>query len=165
MRPRAILTLALSFTYLIIGWYWIGKLTPKKEIDPYLARYYNAFADSVDINCYMREFEEPNQIVVKFGKLDDETIGTCGKNIFGYEITIDKDSWEFSDEETRYQLMFHEAGHCMLNLEHSDNPRDIMYDSLVPLHMNVIVYQANKLIMENCSLWRQNEFNPIKIRN
>ena len=60
-----------------------------------------------------------NDVVgISFGMFDDEVI----------DIYIDNSYWEKADSAIRKKLIFHELGHDVLNLEHSRNPNDYMYE-------------------------------------
>jgi len=60
-------------------------------------------------------------------------IGLCIKTATEVDIYIDRDSWNSYDSQQRELLLFHELGHCVLDLEHDKStdseglPDDIMF--------------------------------------
>lgn len=95
-----------------------------EDIQPFFERFQSVTGASV------------NGITAGFGHIKEPTVGVChysnGDNSFR-EITIDIDYWNNSDEFDREQLLFHELGHCAMNLGHyvgKDDehiPNSIMY--------------------------------------
>lgn len=49
----------------------------------------------------------------------DNIAGMCTRNI--HHVTIDKTFWERSSSLRKELIVFHELGHCYLNLNHSDD--------------------------------------------
>lgn len=90
---------------------------------------------------YGLELNDPNGLrVFKFSNLSEEhqsdpyIIGICQKWFVGSPNIWYIDQWESIEvlKPTNYDdqfkaLVYHELGHCLLNLEHTDNPKDIMY--------------------------------------
>lgn len=51
-----------------------------------------------------------------------EAVGVCYRNSDGTRIaTISRFGWESYGECQRRELIYHELGHCLLNLKHSEN--------------------------------------------
>lgn len=69
-------------------------------------------------------------------------IGLCVKTAGEITIYISKTAWNEYDSQQREMLLFHELGHCVLNLEHDKSldsagvPNDIMY----PINFDSIYY-------------------------
>lgn len=55
-------------------------------------------------------------INIQFG--DIESFGLCATN--SGDITIDRETWNASNDEKREWVIFHELGHCILGREHRD---------------------------------------------
>lgn len=96
---------------------------PKVQIDPrfhsHLETYLN-YKEEYTGNRKLRKMS----IVLK--DLDSDYIGYCTYYLTGRRtITIDKTFWEQSNMVDRDLLLFHELGHCDLNLDHSE-PKSIM---------------------------------------
>jgi hypothetical protein len=75
---------------------------------------------------------------IVFGTLNPNVeIGVCEVGI-GRKITIDPSSWATLQEYSRQNLIFHELGHCILNLGHDSTlmsngiPNSLMNPSLLP---------------------------------
>jgi hypothetical protein len=76
-------------------------------------------------------------IDVTFGDLDDDIVGMCYSWKDGRrKIVIDKQFWDIESETQREELMFHELGHCAMNLGHDEEisymgrtscPNSVMY--------------------------------------
>lgn len=64
------------------------------------------------------DFSYNDVVGVSFGIFNDEII----------DIYIDNSYWEKVNSLTRKKLIYHELGHDVLNLEHSTNPNDYMYN-------------------------------------
>lgn len=73
---------------------------------------------------------------------DDGVIGLCVKTAGEITIYLSKPHWDSYDSQQREMLIFHELGHCVLNLEHdrsldSDGvPNDLMY----PVNFDSLYY-------------------------
>lgn len=76
-------------------------------------------------------------ISVVFGELEEDMVGVCQSWSNGTKkVTIDKEYWDMETETQREELMFHELGHCAMNLGHDEGvmragritcPNSIMY--------------------------------------
>lgn len=75
---------------------------------------------------------------LKFAKLGDDIAGVCrtwrwavGEGISHLEIMVDEEFKSLKPEWMVRALLFHEMGHCLLRLEHSEEePRVIMHPRL-----------------------------------
>lgn len=73
---------------------------------------------------------------------DEGVIGLCVKTASEISIYINTPKWNSYDSQQREMLVFHELGHCILNLEHdrsldSDGvPNDLMY----PVNFDSLYY-------------------------
>lgn len=91
-------------------------------IDPEIQEYYDKFYIELGIN--------PDEIPAEFSDLHSPAVGLCisypdGKS----NILIDRAFWDRSSDSAREQVVFHELGHCLLQLGHNDN--SISIDNLV----------------------------------
>lgn len=68
-------------------------------------------------------------------KSASNSIGVCIKQKIGfnmtYSIEIDPKNWFNSTADERQLLVYHELGHCDLNLPHSNTPISIMNEVLM----------------------------------
>lgn len=78
-------------------------------------------------------------IKVTFGSLKENNVGVC---IYGVnrEIILDREFWDEITDAGREELIFHEFGHCILNLGHDSTfvlingnvmPKSIMYPYII----------------------------------
>ena len=82
-------------------------------IDAALMPYFQSFANGVGINF--------SGVAGVFGSLPYPTVGRCTKVNTGERyITIDPYYWSQVNENTKEELMYHELGHCVLNLAHNE---------------------------------------------
>lgn len=58
-------------------------------------------------------------IEIDYGKFNEDIVGLCETGINYKKITIDKIFWIYN-ENNREQLIAHEIGHCLLELDHLD---------------------------------------------
>jgi hypothetical protein len=97
---------------------------PKKYREPAFDPLLQAFEE-------LTGFSTKN-ISTRFMPLDGMIVGLCISNNTGFrEIQIDPNFWKNSGEMARENLIFHEAGHCVLNLEHTSE-FIILNDQMVP---------------------------------
>lgn len=98
-----------------------------KDFQPY----YNEFMEIVKEYCSEDQYFHPN-FKIEFHRLPGKEIGSCLTRPDRFIIYIDLDYWNTpvsNSEEKRYSLMFHELSHCILDLDHSDDPENYMYYS------------------------------------
>lgn len=86
------------------------------------------------------QFEYPMALRVYISKNLDKrlgnVVGLCRITSNRIRIYLDKDAWERYDDVRREMLMFHELGHCVLDLDHNRStmlngtPLSIMYPNL-----------------------------------
>ena len=82
--------------------------------DPEFEEFTDAFESIFDVEV---------DYSVVFGSLERPRIGLCskhyvGKKVTGREIIIDKDFWDTATYWEKMSIVFHEAGHCSLDLLH-----------------------------------------------
>ncbi len=109
----------LSFAFLVLGCNQIDTL----ETDPELVPYFQIFADEAAVRGIEVDFVEANieGLLQDIGR--NEVLGQCFRNEQRpRKVIIDRGYWERDDvtEEDRQFLIFHELGHCFLDLEHDD---------------------------------------------
>lgn len=109
----------------------------------YLAKIENICPDGIKIR------QRP-QRVIQFGDLPSPEIGLCAISMFRTVLTIDKQYWRVADEVEKLSLFEHEEGHCVLGLEHRDDPNNYMYFQAYPISKEELDKQVNNDIKENC---------------
>jgi hypothetical protein len=73
---------------------------------------------------------------------DNGVIGLCVKTSGALSIYVSKRHWDSYDSQQREMLVFHELGHCVLNLDHDRSmdfegvPNDLMY----PVNFDSLYY-------------------------
>lgn len=91
------------------------------ELIPYWAR----FTESVNAKS--------SHVAGFFKKLDKPTVGLCTSYEEGSrKIEIDPDYWQSVNALGKEQLVFHELGHCALNLDHNSNMLDLHEAGMIP---------------------------------
>lgn len=95
-----------------------------------------------ELQPHVAKFEEISghnvSILMEWAELDDSVMGVCYSWSDGHrEIQIDSVKWVNLTYEGQEELVMHELGHCILNLEHDEGvldmggwtnlPRSIMY--------------------------------------
>ena len=90
-----------------------GKQCKTVHVDPELAVYAKTFEDDMEVST--------SNITMQFGYLDDDLAGLCRSWSNGdREITIEPEYWKELNYIEREELMYHELGHCAMNLDHND---------------------------------------------
>lgn len=126
------------------------KTTFKHVREPAFESYFKQFEDLTGIST--------QDVSTKFQAQKDMLVGTCHSWSTGErEIQIAYYYWEVLSELEKQNLIFHEAGHCSLNLGHDDTfieqdntimPRSIMYPYLFgdfPVYEKYLTYYHEEL--------------------
>lgn len=87
-------------------------LDPRGQIDPAFYPYVRDFEATVGAPV--------RGVGMSFEDLEDSELGLCTFGLWSNEITIDSRSWATMSEPGQEQLIFHELGHCFLNLDHEN---------------------------------------------
>lgn len=88
-----------------------------------------------DWSWYHVNFPVPVTTDIIFGKTSEpDAAGTCYKSSRGSYIAIDQEYWDKVGHRRRTQLIWHELGHCQLDMEHNN--------SNVPSVMRSYAWQA-----------------------
>ena len=132
-------------------------------IEPQFQVFYNEFIE--DLNKYNIKLYNKNvSIKVNYGNmtykdslaecfLDSKTI-YINKDYYNYTKTFIEND-DLDDDIYYYlilkKLIYHELGHCLLNLKHSNDPNDLMYK----------IDNVN-IFLDNPDLMLSNFFNSIK---
>jgi Zn-dependent peptidase ImmA (M78 family) len=137
---------ALWAFILLFGLY---RIVPIHYVDKGLESYVSDFEQLDKIYCPGGEL--PNQLVIKFGDLSKENwLGVCKISPVRSEVIFDKDYWTNADEDDKISLVFHELSHCILDLDHVDDPNNYMYPSYTRMNRDVVIAQTIKNIKETC---------------
>lgn len=83
---------------------------------------------------YIKNFESyygkpANYVPIVLVEMESPYLGKCytytrGPNVFPIQIEISSEFWSRTSEDAKNALIFHELGHCVLNLDH--------YGSIMP---------------------------------
>jgi hypothetical protein len=90
------------------------------------------------VETFERACDVRVNLPIDFGSLPPPVIGRCYYSDIYREIELDKDIWPGLDYLQREQLIFHELGHCTLDIDHDNTsleggcPASIMYYKLMP---------------------------------
>lgn len=94
-------------------------------VDEELAEYAHRFEQDIGVGS--------GGISMAFGVLEGNTVGLCSIGPSGRKITIDSEYWSLISESQKEELMYHELGHCAMELDHDEGllpnncPVSIMY--------------------------------------
>ena len=113
----------------------ISNVEDERQTEPYLKMF------QAEMMLRGLNFEYPRELRIYVTKnltkrFADGTIGLCSKSSNRIRIYLDQDAWNKYDHVGREMLMFHELGHCVLDLPHNmaamvdGTPYSIMYPSL-----------------------------------
>ena len=94
------------------------------------------------------EVEVDTDMIIGFGPLPSPTVGLCTvwtstKKRYK-QITVDPEFWADAEDERKELLMYHELGHCVLDLGHSDG--GVMSDTLI--HNEIYVSNKEQLLKD-----------------
>lgn len=111
-----VLFLAILFFSLVANAGWFGE----GELESYAHGFITDSAgklkdkDLIHTKLKLEEIKEYNPVK------DVGVIGLCTRTIYSdqFTITIDRRYWLTAWDKDRWQLMYHELGHCMCNLNH-----------------------------------------------
>lgn len=104
MIPR----ISLKYTFLAV--FLASCSTLSTEVDPELYDYAVRFDKDMGVSS--------KGVGMIFGNMQGTVIGVCSQQGSARQITIKKSYWNFADEQTREQLMYHELAHCVIGLDH-----------------------------------------------
>ena len=103
-----------------------------------------AFQPYLDEYIINKGYPLAYDISINFAPVDqvngpkDKVVGLCTEwdNSKYRQITIDLEYWNSADINTRLALIYHELGHCDLDLDHDDTLKDD-YRPLTLMHPNI----------------------------
>ena len=135
----------LASTWTILG---VTSRYVDNELKPYVDEYYR----KVEANCNNNQYNSSIFYQVVFKPQQEEYIAVCYYKVNGYKIEVDPEWWNrpSTTEADRIQLMNHELSHCVLNLDHRDDPQDYMFPSFVRLNPKVVDAQLYQDISNIC---------------
>jgi len=94
-------------------------------------------------------------------KLGSGIIGMCYRTIFSdnFTIGIDPDYWNnaYTWEDDRWQLMYHELGHCMCNLEHPIDSEPLKFIEFLGRYG--IKHNRYKMFFDGCPMTLMHPIN------
>lgn len=123
----------------------------KISVDSEFQPYYNEYMTIVKENCNSSQYVTPRQLEIKFADLEYPEIGVCKFNYFGrHIIEIDKKFWNRSNNDNRFNLMFHEQTHCVFHVGHTPDPNNFMYAALNYLTISQVNEQLKQFLKEHC---------------
>jgi hypothetical protein len=90
------------------------------------ARVYQVSVGQAEVELFYKEAQShgrnlrDHDLIVRPGTLSGNTVGQCQTGGVP-TVTLDTTFWAQADAAEREVLVFHELGHCLLNLDHSDH--------------------------------------------
>ena len=106
----------------------LADVTVHEQLSPLV----NEYVKTLGVIC--PKYKMPTQVTIGFGvpRNNEDWVGLCHQVGNVKQIYIDPQYWFDPEREThRRVLMFHELGHCLLGLEHSSDPYNYMYKSVI----------------------------------
>ena len=92
------------------------------ETDAELIPYFDIFEEEAEKRGIEVDFVEANIEGLLQNIRSESVLGQCFRNERRpRKVVIDRDYWEGATEPERQFLIFHELGHCFLDLEHDDS--------------------------------------------
>lgn len=126
-----------------------------KDIDPRIKPYYTNFMIQVENKCNSSQYKN-SSYQIKFNKLEEKddsyTIGVCYTFKYSdkFKIDLSEEYWNMADEVAKYHLIAHEGLHCLFGLDHSDNPKDVLFYRLNYIPMEELVKQVDMYLESQC---------------
>lgn len=104
-------------TGMFLGLLMIFPATDQSNIDDRTLPYVNKFTELTKV-FKTNSASRLSSIRISISDLKGETAGTCH---YGFNrIVIDRGTWVTMSVVGKEELMFHELGHCILNLDHTE---------------------------------------------
>ena len=100
--------------------------------------------------CSSDQFFNPSQQLIYFNRLKGQEIGVCIVRAHSFTVQIDPIYWLTSDENAKWELMYHELAHCFLLKNHVDNPENYLYPYAVGLNKEEVTKQFIEDLKEHC---------------
>lgn len=128
----------------------------KKSQEPEVKPYVNEFIRFGKLFKIKNIKQQVDGIRIKFGKVKNNEYANC--NYFYNEITLNKKAWGKLSHENKEELIFHELGHCVLNIQ---GHTEIGIMKAVGLH-HPLVYRFNYEFLINDLFSAKNNYKLIK---
>lgn len=124
----------------------------KTKIDQGLKPYFNNVMMEVTTRCNKGQYYLPDPHQVVFENMDINTYGYCSRRLNGFKIAINKKVWEteLEDEADRYQLIIHEAMHCLFREPHRNDPDHFMHANFNKIPGSKLAIQFWSYLDSNC---------------
>jgi hypothetical protein len=123
---------------------------PIEKIDPQLKPYYDQFNEIALQTCPIIKLNHPKHRIIKMDNLDLGVMGLCQIYSSGYILSIDKGYWKRDGEDVRFSTFMHEILHCALFIEHSRDPKNLMYPTENYITKEETIRQVIKIIKNKC---------------
>lgn len=145
---RVLLVILMTVNIITIG----SKIEfGKEKVDTNLKPYVQSYYKLLDQFCPNKNFEHSKYYTIEFGNGGDKWIGVCYWKINGYHIKIDKDFWDNeATDSDRYQLMYHEMAHCLIDKDHVDDKHNYMNPGYNHIFYEDMLKQVIEDIKQRC---------------
>lgn len=101
---------------------------PYKSVSPEFKPYYNEFMGYVQNKCTEKQYNNPYKIIIDTNSfITGDIVGVCLRSIYSYRIYIKTDFWKTANDIAKYGVIMHELTHCVLRMDHSEDPNNYMY--------------------------------------
>jgi len=152
---KKFLILALVF----LGVMGCATTRPVHKVDKELAPYVELYAKALAFNgCKNKYLNLPRRTFIVFDNLIENTvegvgseIGVCEPGYHTFTVRVDRYHWNLASIQQRMQLVFHELGHCVLRLDHSQDSGNYMFPLEPQLTLEDFYSQVNADMQYVCT--------------
>lgn len=123
---------------------------PIHTVNPDLKPYVDEVVTITRMACKDNQYNHPQHSFVLFKKQRGQVIGICKSTPLNFTVEIDPKYWNRSSGDDKWQLMYHELAHCLLEKEHVNDQHNYMYPSVVKLTKDEVVHQYIQDLKEHC---------------
>lgn len=120
-----------------------------KNVDDQLKPYVNEVLSIGNEICPSR-IESHSIYEIQFNDDDPKVAAYCQKRYFRFYIFVNKKHWYEETEDDRFQLLAHELGHCIFDLDHVDDPTNYMYYAMNDLKKQDVTDQMKQDMRSHC---------------
>jgi hypothetical protein len=145
-------TFSLCAYFSLLGFYLQDNIYIFLNIDPILEPYNAEYREILLGVCPSKSNLPGTRYTINFVPKGDGWIGVCKPRLGGFTINIDREYWNTrATPEEKTQLMYHELTHCILDKDHSEDPNNYMYPTIIPMAYEDLIIQVKKDMQEYCN--------------
>ena len=123
------------------------------RLDPKIAPYFNNFMVLLKLYCAEDQYFHPAGARIILEEADAKNdAGYCVAEGSTFKISIHGAYWDTLTPNLKQILINHEAFHCMLGVDHTDLPKQIMNPTIQRLSKTQILSQTIQILIEQCGV-------------